>query len=89
MASEGATAGDLGPLADPMGHSLDSDAFHFPKGGEWNVYEWSQAYMGNSLSWLGITGLSKFMFLELVAVFIILAIFFYYLQNIKRHGHAK
>ncbi len=77
------------PLADPMGHSIDTDYFHFPGGREWDVFKWSHELLNDGLSFMGVHGLSKFMFLELIAALIVIVLFIPYMLNIRLFGYAR
>lgn len=63
------------PLDNPLDHSIDNDAFHFPGDVGFNVYQH--------------IGLTKFMLLELVAAVICLLAFLALAANIRRHGYAR
>lgn len=71
------------PLDKPFDHSVDNDAFHFPGGYEFNVYDYTLNLTG------GTFGLTKFMALELVAVVILLLLCPMLAWGIRRRGYAK
>ena len=76
-------------LQDPLAHSIDNDALHLP--GEWHfdLHDWTHGWLGNSLDFLGIHGLSKFMALEVIAAILCLLVFVPYGWNVRRNGYAK
>lgn len=77
------------PLNNPLGHSTDSDVFEFPNHISFPVHEWSHGFMGDSLSFLGIRGLSKFMSLEVVAGAILLLVGIWCATRIAKRGFAS
>ena len=77
------------PLSDPMGHTLDSDYIHLPGGSLFNLHDWTGKFLGGLLEWAGITGLTKFMVLELVATLLLLALLIPMAVRLRRLGYPK
>ena len=80
-------AGD-GALSDPMGHSIDSDVFHLPGGGHFNVHEFTEPVFG-FLAPLGLGGLTKFMTLEALAALVCVLVFVPFAWSFCRRGYAR
>lgn len=80
---------DFEPLNEPMSHAIDADVLHFPFGIEIPLHEWTSAVFGPVLGLIGINGLTKFMFLELVAVAVLLAVLVPLAVNLRRFGYPK
>jgi F-type H+-transporting ATPase subunit a len=76
------------PLQDPLAHSIDNDAFHFPGDFHFDVYHWTGQFFPEG-GIFGIHGLTKFMFLELVAAVLCLLVFVPLGWNVRRNGYAK
>lgn len=77
------------PLEDPLSHSMDTDFFHFPGGGSWDVHEATRPYIEPILGWAGIHGLSKFMAMELVAAALCILTFLPLAVNIRWYGYPR
>lgn len=77
------------PLSDPMGHTLDSDYIHLPGGSSFNLHDWTGKFLGGLLEWAGITGLTKFMLLELIAFILLLVVLIPMAARLRRLGYPK
>jgi F-type H+-transporting ATPase subunit a len=76
------------PLDDPLGHAIDTDSIHLPGGEEFPLFEWSRDSYDALLQFLGISGLTKFMMLEVIAALGCLVIFIPFAWSIRRRGVA-
>ena len=74
---------------NPIEHTLDLDAFHFPGGHHFDVYQWTHSWMGDALGFVGIRGLTKFMTIELLAATLCFLVLIPYARGIKKRGYAK
>ncbi len=77
------------PLLDPMGHTLDSDFIHLPRETSFNLHDWTGQFLGSSLSWAGINGLTKYMTLELFTTLLMLGILIPMAARILKLGYPK
>jgi F-type H+-transporting ATPase subunit a len=80
---------DFEPLNEPMSHAIDADVLHFPFGVEIPLHDWTGKIVGTLFGWLGIHGLTKFMFLELVAFAVLLAVLVPLAVNLRKYGYPK
>lgn len=76
------------PLEDPLSHSTDTDVFHFPGNVTWNVHEAFERLIDSVLG-ENSEGISKFMFLELIAAGLCLLVFIPFALQIRLRGYPK
>lgn len=69
---------------NPIYHSMDNDAFHFPGNVHFDVHAWTSQHVFD-----GRFGLTKFMVMELAAALICLFTFTWLAWNVRRYGYAR
>lgn len=74
---------------DPLSHSIDTDVIHLPGGNEINIYHESGGPLGPLLDLFGLDGVTKFMFLELLAACLLLLTFIPLAISLRRRGYYR